>query len=393
MPPDHGPSDHGPPDHSLPDVTAISSLDEAQGGLSYRGYSIQGWAAHGSYEQVAYLLLHGELPDQRALRAFQDRVAAARELPAALRRAVGSIPAATHPMAALRSAVSLVGNFEPQRTYRRRHSSALAILRAAERLLGAAPALLVHWYQGRLAGARASIPNATDGMAAYLLAAFSGGVRTTRASAPPPAEAVRALDISLMLYAEHVINASTLTARVIASTGADLHAAICGALGALAGPLHGGANESALRLLRRLRSPAHAVAEVDAMLARGARVPGFGHRLYREGDPRSAVHRQLALQLAAHERTPPGARRLVRVAEAVEQFMLTRRGLHANVDWYAAALYQALGIPAVLCTPVFACARLAGWSAHVLEQRARGRLIQPASQHDGPAPRPWPAHE
>jgi 2-methylcitrate synthase len=377
---------------SLPDLTAISSLDDAHGGLSYRGYPIQGWAAGGSYEQIAYLLLHGRLPDRRALRAFHQRVAAARELPAALGRAVARIPATTHPMAALRTAVSLLGDFESRTAARAaRGRDPGGLVRTAERLLGAAPALLAHWYRGRSVRVRAASGPAgsADGMAAYLLAAF-GEARSARA-APPP-EAVRALDVSLMLYAEHVINASTLTARVIASTGADLHAAICGALGALAGPLHGGANEASLRLLRSLRSPAHAATQVGAMLARGARVPGFGHRLYRDGDPRSAVHRQLARQLAAHARISPAARRLVRVAEAVEQLMLERRGLHANVDWYAAALYQALGIPMLLCTPVFACARLAGWSAHVLEQRARGRLIQPVSRYDGPAPRPWPAH-
>jgi citrate synthase len=360
-----------------PDLTAISSIDPAHRGLSYRGYSIADWAIHGSYEQVAYLLLYGELPDRRALSAFHARVAAARELPMALRRAVRRIPGSTHPMAVLRSAVSLLGHFEPEAGGSIRDPR-LRTRRHAERLLGAVPALLAHWYRGRPPRGASR----EGGMADYLLAAVGG--------ASLPLEATRALDRSLMLYAEHVVNASTLTARIIASTGADLHAALCGALGALAGPLHGGANEAALRLLQTLRTPARAVARIDVMLAGGERIPGFGHRLYRHGDPRSEIHRQLAREMAARSGTAP-ARRLVRVAEAVEQIMLERRGLHANVDWYAAALYQTLGIPASLCTPVFACARLAGWSAHVLEQRTRGRLIQPLSQYDGPALRPWPA--
>jgi len=362
---------------SIPGTTAISSLEDAHGGLSYCGYRLQDWIAHGSYEQVAYLLLHGELPDRRALRAFRRRVAAARELSPALRRAVGRIPASTSPMAALRTGVSLLGNFEPPRMAR--DESARALVRRAERLLGAAPALLAQWYRGRAPRAPAAA-----GMAAYLLAAFG------RPSSSP--EAVQALDRSLMLYAEHVINASTLTARVIASTGADLYAAMGGALGALSGPLHGGANEAALTLLQRLGSPAQAVAHIAARLARGERIPGFGHRLYRNGDPRSAAHRRLARQMAEHATTPLAARRLVRAAEAVEQFMLEQRGLHSNVDWYAAALYRTLGIPAALCTPLFACARLAGWAAHVQEQRARGRLVQNPSHYDGPAPRPWPSH-
>jgi 2-methylcitrate synthase len=369
------------PDANLPDATAISSVEAAHGGLSYRGYAIGAWSVHGNYEQIAYLLLYGELPDARALRAFTARVVAARELPPALRHAVEGIPAVTHPMAVLQGAVSMLGHFEPERLASRSGTGPGAV-RVAERLLGAAPAALAHWYQRTHSRTAPARRGQAESVAGHLLRALTG-----RAA---DAQAARALDVSLMLYAEHAINASTFTARVIASTGADFYAAIGGALGALAGPLHGGANEAALRLLRRWRSVDEAVSGVTALLARGERIPGFGHRLYRGDDPRSAVHKALALQLAARADTPAAARRVVYVAEALERCVLERRGLHANVDLYAAALYHLLGIPPELCTPVFACARLAGWSAHILEQRADRRLIQPAALYRGPALKPWP---
>ena len=356
----------------IPRSTDVSSLSPAHGGLSYRGYRLSDCIAHGSYEQIAWLLLTGELPTAPQLAGFRRQIRAARVLPLPVRRLLESLPARAHPMEVLRSGVSLLGNLHPETA-----SATPAGLCA--RLLGAMPAMLLYWHHYHAGGRRIATAGAEPSVAAHLLRLLRG--------LPPDADSARRLELSLLLYAEHVINASSFTARVIASTGGDYHSAIVGALGALGGRAHGGANEDVLRALKPLRSVAQAEAAVRALLQRGERVPGFGHRVYRDVDPRSLVHRELSAQQSAAS----GDTRLHEVAVAVEALVRERKRLPANVDLYAATLYDALGIDARLFTPLFAIARLPGWTAHVFEQRGSARLMQPTLEETGDAPRAWPA--
>lgn len=355
----------------IPRSTAVSSLSPTHEGLSYRGYLLRDCVAHGSYEQIAWLLLSGELPTSAQLAGFRRQIRAARQLPLPLRRLLESLPARAHPMEVLRSGVSLLGNLHPEKPA----ASAGAL---CARLMGALPALLLYWHHFHNRRRRIATAGAEPGVAAHFLRLLHG--------AKPDAGSAHRLELSLLLYAEHVINASSFTARVITATGGDYHSAIVGAIGALSGPAHGGANEDVLRALKPLKTVEIARLEVAGMLQRGVRVPGFGHRVYREVDPRSVVHRELSAQQSAAN----GDTRLHDVAVAVEALIREQKQLLSNVDLYAATLYDALGIEASLFTPLFAIARLPGWSAHVFEQRQSPRLMQPTLDETTVAPRAWP---
>lgn len=350
--------------------TAISTVGDDEGALRYRGYDVADLAERGSFEEVAYLLLRGELPSRGALNEYVAKLRGLRGLPAGLRSLLESMPADTHPMDVLRTACSMLGQLEPETGFDAQRD-------AADRLLAVLPSILLYWHRFHADGVRIETDGGEGGIAAHFLRLLHGR--------PPTSEHADMLDASLTLYAEHEFNASTFAARVIAATLSDLHSAIVGAIGALRGPLHGGANEAAMRLIERFATPEEAEVEVRAMLARKERVMGFGHRVYRTSDPRNAFTKRMAKRLAEEG----GDERLFAVSEAIERVMWDEKRLFPNADFYSASLYRYLGIPTRLFTPIFVCARVTGWCAHVFEQRADNKLIRPRAEYVGPAPREW----
>ena len=362
--------------------SAITAIDGAEGRLYHRGYEIGELAAHASFEETTHLLWFGELPAPAERDAFAARLRAARALPPPVLALLRTLPADAHPLDALRTAVSLAATVDPDR----RASDAEANLRKAFRLTALVPAVVAAWQRLRIG--QEPVPAATEGShAAHFL-------RLLHDRAPAP-DVARVLDTILTLHADHELNASTFAVRVAVATLADLHAAVVAAIATLKGPRHGGANEDVLAMLLEIGDPDRAEAYVrgppgrprarHAGRARGprARVPGFGHRVYRVDDARARVLRQMAKTMA--EAT--GHARLFEVAERVYAAMTARTGLPVNVDFFSAVVYHALGIPGDLCTSIFAVGRVAGWCAHALEQYADNRLIRPRADYVGVAPR------
>jgi 2-methylcitrate synthase/citrate synthase II len=347
--------------------TAISTLT---GGLSYRGYPVVELAEQCSFDEVAYLLLYGELPKAAELAAFKARVAAARSVPEPLFALLKALPKNVIPMDALRTSVSVLAHYDPDVS----DGSPAADRRKAERLLGQIPVAIALQY--RLARGLEPIPPRPDlDHAAHFLYLLRG-------SEASPAD-VRALDVSLILYAEHEFNASTFTARVIVSTESDLHSAVVGAIGALKGRLHGGANERVMEVLEAAGDPTRAEAWLRGMMARKERVMGFGHRVYKTGDVRATVLKKYA-QEAAEAR---GLTKWEETAAVIERILGAEKNLFPNLDWPAGRLYHALGLDVGLYTPMFVMARVAGWCAHVIEQAEHNRLIRPRSRYVGPGQR------
>jgi citrate synthase len=348
--------------------TAISTVTE---GLCYRGYPVTELAEKATFDEVAHLLLHGELPTTRQLADFQKRVAVARRLPEPLRDLLRSLPRWTSPTDALRSAVSVLAHFDQDAP----DSSRDANLRKAERLLAQIPvAIADHFRYSKGLQPVAARPDLSH--AANFLTMLRG-------TEPTPAD-TRALDVSLILYAEHEFNASTFTARVVCSTESDLHSAVVAAIGALKGRLHGGANEKVMDVLREAGGPDKAEAWIRDALARKERVMGFGHRVYKAGDVRAGilkVHARRAAEAA-------GQLAWEETAEIIERVVAAEKNLYPNLDWPAGRLYHALGLEVPVYTPIFVMARVAGWSAHVIEQMEHNRLIRPRARYVGPALRP-----
>ncbi len=344
--------------------TALSTITE---GLCYRGYAVPELAEKATFDEVAYLLLQGELPNRAQLAAFQNRVAAGRELPKALLDLLRALPAATIPMDALRSSVSVVAHYDPEVS----DNAHDANVRKAERLLGQIPVAIAAQYRFSkglpLVPPRAELPHGANFL--YML----------NGKEASPLE-VKAFDVSLILYAEHEFNASTFTARVVVSTESDLHSAIVAAIGALKGRLHGGANEKVMDLLRAAGGPDTAEKWINDALKRKERVMGFGHRVYKAGDVRARVLKDYAKQLAA----PTGNLKWEEAAEIIEGVMDREKNLFPNLDWPAGRLYHAMGLDVPLYTPIFVMSRVAGWSAHVIEQLDHNRLIRPRSRYTGP---------
>jgi citrate synthase len=363
--------------------SAICAIDGAAGRLYYRGYEIGDLAGSVPFEDVTFLLWRGELPTAQEAAEFRGRQHAERGLPAPIADLLRALPRETHPLDALRTAISLAAAHDPDV----HASDPEANTRKSLRLLNRIPEIVAAWH--RLRTGREPVAGGTGGgsHAAYFPRLLAGR--------EPSADVARVLDITLTLHADHEFNASTFAARVAVATLADLHAAVVAAIATLKGPRHGGANEDVLLMLQEIGDPARAEAFVVSRLGQRegrtraeradpkARVPGFGHRVYRVDDARARVLRGMAKSMA--EAT--GRTRMFAVAEAVYDAMRARTGLPVNVDFFSAVVYDALGIPADLCTSIFATGRVAGWCAHALEQYADNRLIRPRADYTGCAPR------
>src|SRR3954454_1609726 len=348
--------------------TAISTVE---GGLRYRGYAVTELAEKCSFDEVAHLLLYGDLPTQKQLADFQARVAAARRLPAPLKELFPALPKWTPPMDALRTAVSILAHFDQDVD----DNSTEANLRKAERLYAQIPLAIAEQFRAHK-GLQPIQARPDLGHAASFLYVLRGKEATP--------EEVRAFDVSLTLYAEHEFNASTFAARVTVSTLSDLHSGVVAAIGTLKGPLHGGANEKVMDLLEAAGGPDTAEVWIRGALARKEKVMGFGHRVYKAGDIRAKVLREHARKAA--ERT--GQMKWEETADIIERVMQAEKNLLPNLDWPAGRLYHALGLEIPLYTPIFVMSRITGWSAHIIEQLANNRLIRPRGRYTGPQLKP-----
>lgn len=351
--------------------TAIATVESSGKGLYYRGYAIEQLAESASFEEVAYLLIHGELPALAELATFRHRIQQSRPLPDRLKNLLEQLPGQSHPMDILRTGCSALGCLEPEADLQQ------GAPRIAERLFGCLPSMLLYWHHFHHTGKRLETATEDASIAGHFLHLLQGR----------PADELRqrAMDVSLILYAEHEFNASTFAGRVVASTLADFYSAITAAISALRGPLHGGANEAAMQFIARFDSPEAAERGVHEAIACKRLIMGFGHRVYKQGDPRSPIIKAWAKKLAE----AAGDLKLFAISERIEEVMLKEKGLFPNLDFYSASSYHFCGIPTAFFTPLFVLSRTAGWTAHIIEQRQNNKLIRPLADYIGPAPRPF----
>jgi 2-methylcitrate synthase len=348
--------------------TTVATVGKEGVGLTYRGYSIEDLGEHATFEEVAYLMLHGELPTGNELDSFVAMLIKQRSLPEEMKPLLEGIPGDAHPMDVLRTGCSALGCIEPERSFDGQ-------IDLACRLLAVLPGILLYWLRFHRDGERINVETGHPSMAAQILTMLHG--------AEPPESHRRALDVSLILYAEHEFNASTFAARTAASTLSDFYSTITAGIGTLRGPLHGGANEAAMNLISRFQTPDEAEAGILEALSNKEKVMGFGHRVYKTNDPRSNIIKTWAKKLSGDA----GGGQIFEVAERIEQVMWREKKIFPNVDFFCGPTYHFMNIPTQLFTPLFVLSRVTGWSAHVIEQRGDNKLIRPTAEYVGPPPR------
>ena len=348
--------------------TSLCTVGQSGSGLTYCGYDVSDLADNATFEEVAYLLFNGELPNETELAMYKSALHTMRDLPQSLKEVLKLIPASAHPMDVMRTGCSFLGNLEPEGDFSQQQ-------RAANRLLAAFPAIMCYWYKFSHENVEIDCITEEASLAGHFLALLNGKA--------PSDQHRRVMDVSLILYAEHEFNASTFSARVCASTLSDMYSCVTGAIGTLRGPLHGGANEAAMDMIQKFKSPADAKIQMAGMLERKEKIMGFGHAIYRTSDPRNVIIKAWSEKLAQEY----GDTSLYDISVACEEFMWDNKKLFCNADFFHASTYHFMGIPTKLFTPIFVCSRLTGWAAHVMEQRSNNRIIRPSADYVGAEPR------